>query len=99
MKLSLRPIPVIFACKGCDLDGSAQRAAAEFDRRGLGEAAVAGRDSARARSRYPIYVIEGCAKACAAGWLASQGVKPQQSFVLDPARDAAPQIERIAGAL
>ena len=99
MKLSARPIPVLFACKGCALDGPAQRAAAEVDRRGLGEGTVAGRDSARARSRFPIYAIEGCAKACAAGWLASQGVTPQKSFVLDPALEAAPQIERIARAL
>jgi uncharacterized metal-binding protein len=96
VKLRLRPTPVIFACKGCELDEAARKAVAELDRRGLAEASVAGRDSAKARSRFPIYALEGCGKCCAAQWLAGQGVQPQRSFVLDPARDAGPQIDDIA---
>ena len=86
MKLRLRPIPVVFACRGCELDVAARAAAADLDRRGLGEAAVAGADEAKARSRFPIYVIEGCAKGCATQWLGSIGVHPQASCVLDPAK-------------
>lgn len=99
MKLVLRPIPVVFACSGCDLDLLARQAVAELDRRGLAEASVAGRDSAKARARYPIFVVEGCDKGCAAQWLAGQGVKPQRSFILDPKGDVAAQLEAITAEL
>lgn len=95
----LRPIPVVFACKGCELDAAAQTVAAHLDRSGLVEASETGRDSAKARSRFPIYAVEGCSKCCAAQWLAGQGVKPQRSFVLDPAGELAPQLEAIEKAL
>jgi uncharacterized metal-binding protein len=84
MKLVLRPLPVVFACRGCALDAAARAAVAELDRRGLGEAALAGANEAKARSRFPIYVVEGCAKNCATQWLGSIGVRPQASCVLDP---------------
>jgi uncharacterized metal-binding protein len=95
MALRLRPTPVLFACKGCELDAAAQTAAAHLDRAGLAEASIAGKDSAKARSRFPIYAIEGCGKCCAAQWLAGHGVQPQRSFVLDPAKELAPQLEAI----
>lgn len=96
MKLVLRPIPVLFACRGCELDRAAREAALELDRRGLGEASVAGTDSAKARARFPVFAIEGCGKGCAAQWLARYGVKPERSFALDPAKDLAAQTDRIA---
>jgi uncharacterized metal-binding protein len=96
MKIVLRPIPVVYACKGCEHELAAQRVVAEVDRRGLAEGAVAGSGSAKARSRYPVYVVEGCGKGCAAQWLAGHGVKPQRSFVLDPAGELAAQLENIA---
>jgi len=86
-------MPVLFACRGCERDRAAREAAFELDRRGLAEASVAGADAEKARARYPVYVIEGCAEACAAKWLATQGVRPARSFVLDPDRDARAQIE------
>ena len=95
MKLHLRPIPVVFACRGCELDLAAREAAAALDRSGLAEASVAGTDSAKARSRFPVYAIEGCGKGCAAQWLAGHGVTPQRSFVLDPAKELAAQLEAI----
>jgi uncharacterized metal-binding protein len=99
VKIVLRPIPVTFACHGCELDEAARQAVAELERRGLAEAGVAGTGSAKARARYPVYVVEGCGKCCAAQWLAGHGVKPQHSFVLDPARELAPQLEAIEKAL
>lgn len=99
MKIVLRPIPVVFACRGCELDPAAREAVAELDRRGLAEASVAGSDSAKARARFPIFVVEGCSKGCAAQWLAGQGVRAQRSFVLDPAKGLAPQLEAITAEL
>jgi uncharacterized metal-binding protein len=84
VKVILRPIPVVFACRGCELDAAAQRAAARFERRGEAETGVMGKDAAKARSRYPIYVIEGCGKCCATKWLESLGVQPQRGYILDP---------------
>ena len=99
MKLVLRPIPVVFACRGCELGDAARRAVADLDRRGLAEASMAGSDAAKARSRYPIYVIEGCEKACAAQWLAGHGVTPQRSFILDPQKNLPAQLGALAAAL
>ncbi|HEY9530680.1 MAG TPA: putative zinc-binding protein [Burkholderiales bacterium] len=83
MKVILRPIPVVYACRGCELDAAAQRTAARLERQGEAEAGVMGKDTAKARSRFPIYVIEGCAKCCATQWLGSIGVRPQRTAVLN----------------
>jgi uncharacterized metal-binding protein len=99
VKIVLRPIPVAFACRGCEREAAARTVAAHLDRAGLAEASVAGSDSAKARSRFPVYAIEGCGKCCAAQWLAGHGVKPQRSFVLDPAGELAPQLDAIAAEL
>lgn len=95
MKIVLRPIPVVFACRGCELDGAAQEAVVQLDRRGQGEASLMGRDSAKARSRFPVYVVEGCSKRCATQWLGGYDVRPQRTFVLDPSRELEPQLERV----
>ena len=92
-------MPVLLACRGCDLDHAAREVALELDRRGLGEADVAGAHPDKARSRYPVYVIEGCGEGCAGRWLAAHGVRAARSFVLDPAGDLRAQIERIAAEL
>lgn len=42
-----------------------------------------GRDATKARSRFPVHVIEGCDKRCATHWLASIGVRPQHTTLLD----------------
>jgi len=95
----VRALPVLLACRGCEKDRPAREAALELDRRGLGEADVAGANPGKARSRYPIYVIEGCAEACAGRWLAAQGVQAARRFVLDPGGEPGAQAERIALAL
>lgn len=99
MKHTLRPKPVAFACRGCALDGPAREAARALDREGRVESSVAGSDAVKARARFPIYVIEGCDKACAAAWLASLGVAPQRRFVLDASADTASEIDRIRAIL
>jgi len=97
--IRLRAMAVLFACRGCENERAAREAALELDRRGLGEAELAGAHADKARSRYPVYAVEGCAQACAGRWLAAQGVEPVASFVLDPAAGLAAQIDEIALAL
>jgi uncharacterized metal-binding protein len=91
----VRVVPILLACRGCDKDRLAREMALVLDRRGLGEADVAGAHPDKARSRYPVYVIEGCAEACGGRWLAALGVQPARSFVLDPARAVQSQIESL----
>jgi uncharacterized metal-binding protein len=95
----VRVRPVLVACRGCERDGAARAAALELDRRGLGEAEVAGACADKARSRYPVLVIEGCEQACGERWLAGEGVAPVASFMLHGEADLASQVERIAAAL
>lgn len=92
-------MPVLVACRGCERETEARNVALELDRRGLGEAELAGARPGKARSRYPVYTIEGCEKACAKRWLAAEGVEPVASFVLDPGGEVAAQVEGIAAAL
>ena len=88
MRVVLRPLPVLYACAGKSVPG-AREVAAALDRRGLAESAsVAGpRDDlvgslTRARSRYPIFVLDGCANACARRFLEDHGVSVEQHCVL-----------------
>jgi uncharacterized metal-binding protein len=92
-------MPVLLACRGCAKDGIARDVALELDRRGLGEADVAGAHPDKARSRYPVYCIEGCAEACAGRWLGAHGVCAVRSFTLDPDGDRQAQLEAIAAGL
>jgi uncharacterized metal-binding protein len=92
-------MPVLFACRGCERDGPAREVARSLDRRGLGEAYLAGAEADRARARFPIYAIEGCEKACASAWLAGIGVRPLRCFILSPAGKTADEAARIAACL
>ena len=96
----VKPRPVIFACEGCTegarfagevADALNRRGFAErerFDAGGYGKAAA----------RFPVFVIEGCATACATLLLARRGIKAQRAFVTTdyPACDAGTLAERIA---
>ena len=89
MRIVLKPLPVLFACAGCARGGQVARdAGAELDRRGRGELAWlgGGADSgtlaARARSRWPVVALDGCAEACARAWLAGEDVVPQSCHML-----------------
>ena len=85
-----RTLPVLYACSGCSSAGAlADHAARELDRAGLAEmASIAGigahepQQLSRARSRFPIIAIDGCANACARRCLERHGVKVAQHFVL-----------------
>lgn len=92
-------MPVLVACRGCEHDAAARSVALELDRRRLAEAELAGARTGKVRSRYPVYALEGCAEGCAKRWLASQGVEPVASFVLDSRGELAAQVEGIAAAL
>jgi uncharacterized metal-binding protein len=100
----LRPLPVLFACQGCPQFGDrAHEVAVVLDRQGLAEAAwlgAPGRDelqlASKARSRFPVFAIDGCARRCACEWLAAHGAKAQRLFVLAAPGDSAESIaERI----
>jgi uncharacterized metal-binding protein len=100
----VRPMPVLFACQGCSEFGRiAADVAAILDQRGfaeshwLGAAADEAQALSKARSRYPVYALDGCARRCARDWLASRGVKVQRHFILAaPGASAAEIAARIA---
>lgn len=106
----VRALPVLFACQGCPQFGDmAHEVAQVLDSQGFAEATWLGapggeeaRLAAKARSRFPVYAIDGCAKRCACEWLAARGVKARRHFILASPGDSAAQIaerigERLAG--
>jgi len=103
----LRPFPVLVACQGCPEFGQAARDVAQLlDRLGFGEPAWLGGAAepaaarAKAKSRFPVFCLDACEKACARAWLAREGVAPQGCFVLSPAErsDLEGAARRIAAA-
>ena len=97
----VKPRPVVFACEGCS-EGArfAGEVADALNRRGFAERAFFDATGfSKAASRYPVFVIEGCATACAAIALARRGVKPHRAFVTTdyPPADAGTLAERLAG--
>ena len=105
MTLALNARPVLYACAGCARDQQlACRVASTLDGRGLAEAACI--DPAcdnvtllvsKAKSRYPVFALDGCPLACARHWLVRHGVTPQRYFVLAQSDASAEQVaERIA---
>jgi uncharacterized metal-binding protein len=84
MKAVLRPLPVVFACRGCPEFGNrAAERAAELDRSGLAEACALDEVClAKARSRYPVHALDGCSRGCALRWLAEHGIGAHRHEVL-----------------
>lgn len=86
----VRTLPVVYACSGCTSAGQlADHVARRLDRAGLVEmsslAGVAAEDAqqlSRARSRFPIVAIDGCANACARRCLERHGVEQVRHYVL-----------------
>jgi uncharacterized metal-binding protein len=100
--LTVRPLPVLYACKGCPAYGySAPRVAQGLDRRGLVEAVWLGEASDAVTGRYPIYALDACAERCAADWVHAHGRRVERAFVLQAAERDDPEaaVERIAAAL
>ena len=76
--------PVLFACAGCPEHGRLAAQTAELlDRRNLAELApLSAQGAAKAKARYPVYCLEGCARTCARAWLGGQGVRVQRCDML-----------------
>ena len=86
----MRLLPVVYACSGCTSAGQlADHVARSLDREGLAEmSSIAGigaedpQQLSRARSRFPVIAIDGCANACARRCLERHGIQPAHSYVL-----------------
>jgi uncharacterized metal-binding protein len=85
-----KPLPVVFACSCGRSNGRlANHLAVTLDEQGEAEmasiAAVGGKRPdivGKARSRFPVVVIDGCHLYCARYCLASQGLQPTTHVVL-----------------
>jgi uncharacterized metal-binding protein len=85
-----RLLPVVYACSGCSSAGElADHVARRLDSSGLAEmASIAGigagepQQLSRARSRFPIIAIDGCANACARRCLERNGISPARHYML-----------------
>lgn len=85
-----RVLPVAYACSGCTSAGElADHVARALDRQGLAEmGSIAGigagepQQLSKARSRFPVIAIDGCANACARRCLERQGIAPARHYVL-----------------
>jgi uncharacterized metal-binding protein len=88
--MATRVLPVLYACSGCTSAGElADHVARELDRAGIAEmASLAGigahepQQLSRARSRFPVIAVDGCANACARRCLERNGIEPSRHFVL-----------------
>jgi uncharacterized metal-binding protein len=90
MTVVLRPMPVLFACQGCPEFGQTARDVGTIlDQQRLAESHWIGAPACNywqltstARSRFPVYALDGCAKHCTQHWLAGHGVRAQRHFTL-----------------
>jgi uncharacterized metal-binding protein len=83
MRTILRPLPVLYACRGCAEHGSAAtQVAALVERAGLAETAWLGTPGLEPKTRFPIFALDGCADACALAWLARHGIRPERHYVM-----------------
>ena len=88
--MKLKMLPVAFACSGCSSAGQlADHVVRHLDAQGLVEmGSIAGIGAheplqlAKARSRFPIFAVDGCANACGRRCLERQGIKPLRHVVL-----------------
>ena len=97
--IRVRPLPVLYACQGCEAHGQAARqVAALLERAGLAETAWLGTPRLEPKARFPLMALDGCADGCARRWLAQRGITPDRHYVLDSA-DARRGFEAIAAEL
>jgi uncharacterized metal-binding protein len=88
--MATRALPVLYACSGCTSAGElADHVARVLDRAGIAEmASLAGigahepQQLSRARSRFPVIAVDGCANACARRCLERNGIEPSRHYVL-----------------
>jgi uncharacterized metal-binding protein len=99
----LRALPVLYPCPGCPLWGETARDAARvLDGRRIAEMSRLDEVGlVKAKSRFPVFAIDGCPTACARGWLERHGVKPHRGYILDgrEAADAVLAADRITADL
>jgi uncharacterized metal-binding protein len=97
-------MPVRFSCRGCPEFGQAARdVGLILDRQRLAETHWLGAPAlnasqlvSTARSRFPVYALDGCAERCAQRWLSSHGVRTERHFILGPGESADALAARIA---
>jgi uncharacterized metal-binding protein len=84
MRVVVQPLPVLYACQGCAEFGQLARdVGAFFDQAGTLELAWLGSGRRlEPTTRFPVYALDGCARACARRWLERHGVTPERHWVL-----------------
>ena len=84
MKRILRPLPVLYACRGCPEFGwAAREIGAELERRGRAQLVWLGAAApAKLAERFPIHALDGCAKGCTLDWLSREGIVPERHYIL-----------------
>lgn len=96
MKVVVRSLGVVYACRGCPAHGNAAREVARFlEAQGLAETAS---HVAKARARYPVIAIDGCADACVQRSLAEHDIEPHRHYIV-AGSDARRSCEAIAADL
>lgn len=84
--IRVRPLPVLYACQGCEAHGhTAREVAALVERAGLAETAWLGTPGLEPKARFPIIALDGCGEHCALRWLALHGVRADDHYVLESA--------------
>jgi uncharacterized metal-binding protein len=102
VRVVVKPLPALYACEGCPEFGQIARdVGALLDRRGIAEMVwlggrVGAAPDSKPTSRFPIFALDGCTKACARRWLERYGVTAQRHFVLGELEDVEHAAERIA---
>jgi uncharacterized metal-binding protein len=84
MRVVLRPLPVLYACQGCaEVGQRARDVGALFDRaRALEMVWLGSGGDPKPTTRFPVFALDGCAKACARRWLGGHGIRAEHSFVI-----------------
>jgi uncharacterized metal-binding protein len=97
--IRVRPLPVLYACQGCEAHGQAAReVAALVERAGLAETAWLGTPRLEPKARFPLIALDGCAEGCVQRWLAHRGMAADRHYVLATA-DARRGFEALAAEL
>ena len=84
MRAIVNPLPVLYACQGCAEFGQLARdVGAFFDQAGALEMVWLGSGrSLKPTTRFPIFALDGCGRACARRWLEGHGIAADESYVL-----------------
>lgn len=82
----LDPLPVLYACQGCDEFGQeARELGKRMERAGLVQCIWLGDAGCPVLSeRWPIHSLDGCARGCAKAWLERHGMQADQCHYVLP---------------